>query len=127
MKDNLLTLAGAAVGGALGYAIFFWLVRQGLYGLIVPGGLLGLAAGCFKPRSLSVPVVCGVAALVLGVFTEWKFAPFVADEGLGYFLRHLHELKPMTIIMILVGTAIAFWVPFRRYQEMGKQDGLVKP
>jgi hypothetical protein len=117
MKNNLLTLLGAILGGVAGYLIFFWLVRQGLYGLILPGGLLGLAAGAFKSRAIGVPIACGVLALGLGVFTEWKFAPFVADESLGYFLSHLHQLRPVTLIMILLGTGIGFWVPFRRFQE----------
>ena len=120
MKQNALVLLGAAVGGLVGYAAFFWLVRQGLYGLILPGGLLGLGAGVFKTRSMAIAVICGVLALGLGLFAEWRFAPFVANDGLGYFLSHVHQLKPVTLIMIAVGALIGFWVPFRRRQEADK-------
>lgn len=122
LKQNALVLLGAAVGGLAGYAAFFWLVRQGLYGLILPGGLLGLGAGIFKTRSMTIAVACGVLALGLGLFTEWRFAPFVANDGLGYFLSHVHQLKPVTLIMIAVGALIGFWVPFRRRQEAAKAE-----
>lgn len=93
------------------------LAAQGLYGLALPGGLPGSGAGVFKTRSKVVPAVCGLLALALGLFTEWHFAPFVADTGLGYFVSHIHQLRPITLIMIAVGTLIGFWIPFRRGQE----------
>ena len=55
-----------------------------------------------------------MGALVLSLFCEWRFAPFIKDNSLGYFLTHVHELKPITLIMIAVGTFIGFWIPFRR-------------
>jgi hypothetical protein len=118
MKQDALVLLGAIVGGAVGYAGFFWLVNQGLYGLVVPGGLLGLGAGVYATSSRYIPPLCGVMALILGIFTEWKFAPFNADESLSYFVAHLHQLKPMTLLMIGLGAAIGFWVPFRRAQPV---------
>src|ERR1700722_11488946 len=69
LKHNSLVLMGAAIGGLLGYAAFFWIVRQGFYGLILPGGLLGIGAGLFKTRSKYVAVICGFLALALGCFT----------------------------------------------------------
>lgn len=113
-KSDVLVLLGAVIGGGLGYIVFFAFARRGLYGLALPGGLLGLGAGIFKTRSKAVPVVCGLMALSLGLFTEWRFAPFVVDGGLGYFVLHVHQLSPLTLIMIGAGTLIGFWVPFRR-------------
>lgn len=119
-KSDFLVLLGAAMGGALGYLLFFWLAGQGLYGLALPGGLLGLGAGIFKTRSKTVPVVCGLAALVLGLFTEWHYEPFVADGSLSYFLSHLYQLQAVTVLMLAAGTLIGFGVPFRRGQEARK-------
>jgi len=119
-KSDLLVLLGAAVGGLVGYVVFFALARQGLYGLALPGGLLGLGAGIFKTRSKAVPVACGLLALALALFTEWRYEPFVADASLGYFVSHVHRLQPMTLIMIAAGTLIGFWVPFRRSQDAKK-------
>jgi len=117
MKQDCLVLLGAVIGGLVGYVVFFWLAHQGFYGLVVPGGLLGIGAGLFKTRLTYISVVCGLLALLLGFFTEWRFAPFAADQGLGYFVSHIHQLQPMTLIMIAAGALIGFWVPFRRCQE----------
>lgn len=112
-RANLLTLLGALGGGLIGYWIFIWLASQGLYGLILPGGLLGLGAGAFKSKSILVATICGVAALALGFFAEWRFSPFAADDSLGYFVAHIFELRPITLIMISVGAVIGFWCPLR--------------
>ena len=116
-RQNILTLCGAAIGGVLGYYAFFWVASQGFYGLILPGGLLGLGASVGKSRSITISVLCGCLGLTLGLFAEWRFAPFVADRSLGYFLSHLHQLKPITILMIMAGAFISFWAPFRRAQD----------
>jgi hypothetical protein len=121
-KSDVLVLLGAAVGGVLGYLVFFWFTRRGLYGLALPGGLLGLGAGLFKARSKAVPIVCGLAALALALFTDWRYEPFAADGSFGYFLLHVHRLQPMTLLMLAVGTFIGFWVPFRRGQEAPKAE-----
>jgi hypothetical protein len=117
MKNALLVLGGAAVGGVLGYFIFFWIADQGLYGWMIPGALLGLGAGIAKNRSIIVAVICGILAIGLGLFAEWRSAPFIKDESLGYFLTHIHELKKITLVMLAVGGAIGFWIPFRRIER----------
>jgi len=120
MKHNVLALAGALVGGALGYFAFFWIAEQGFYALVLPGGLLGLGAGIVKNRSVWIAVACGVLAIALGLFTEYRFAPFSDDGSLGYFLTHVLDLRPLTLLMIGVGGLIGFWVPFRRRQLAGQ-------
>lgn len=105
----LLGLIGAAAGGALGYLVFGWILSQGFYAMIIPGAALGLgfalAARCHRA---GYGVICAVLALGLGLFTEWKHFPFVADESFTYFLTHLQQLKPMTWIMIGLGCVFAF-------------------
>jgi len=100
--------------GLLGYVLFSWLAGRGLYGLALPGGLLGLRAGVFQTRSKTVPIVCGLSALALGLFTEWRYEPFVVDGSLRYFVSHVYQLQPITLLMLAAGTLIGFWVPFRR-------------
>src|SRR4051794_23372278 len=91
-------LLGAAIGGCLGYFGFFWMVKQGFYGLILPPGLLGLGAGLLaRERSTTLSIICGVAGLWLGLFTEWQYAPFKADRSFIYFLTHVHQLQSMTL------------------------------
>ncbi len=117
MKQTLLVLIGAAVGGALGYFAFFWIIQQGYYALVLPGGLLGLGAGIGKCRHVLLAVFCGLCALALGLFTQWCYAPFLADESLGYFLAHIPDLKPLTLIMIALGGLVGFWIPFGRIER----------
>ena len=90
------------------------LAKQGFYSLILPGGLIGLGAGLGRGLSWWVSVLCGLLGLCAGLFTQWHLFPFVADRSAGYFLTHLHHLKPLTLLMLGAGTVIAFWVPFRR-------------
>lgn len=122
MKQTLLVILGAVVGGTLGYFAFFWIAGQGFYAMVLPGGLLGIGAGLAKNKSLLLAIGCGVVALALGLFTEWRFAPFKKDDSLGYFLVHAWELKPITLLMIVAGGFVGFWMPFRRI-ERTKRDG----
>ena len=105
----LLGLLGAVAGGCAGYFAFFWIAHQGFYALVLPGGLLGIAAGlCTRRRCPPLAAICGVASLLLGLFTEWRFGPFVADSSLPYFLTHFYDLKPMTLIMIALGAVVSY-------------------
>ncbi len=109
-------LVGAVAGGLVGYVGFLWIARQGFYALVLPGGLLGFSASLFQNRSTAICLACGMLALELGFLAEWQFAPFITDGSLGYFLSHVHQLKPITLIMIAAGALIGFWAPFSRRQ-----------
>jgi hypothetical protein len=114
----ILGLIGAAAGGAVGYLAFFWIARQGLYALALPPALLGLAAGlCARRRSAILAVLCGVAGLLLGLYTEWRFAPFVADSSLFYFLAHMHALRPMTLLMLALGAFLSYRLALGRHSK----------
>ena len=107
-------LLGAAAGGALGYLVFGWLASQGFYALALPGVLLGLGAGWLaRHQSLVLSVTCGVTALALGIVAEWKHFPFVTNESFGYFVTHLSDLRPFTLLMIALGGFAGFWFPWR--------------
>lgn len=117
VKQIAFVFGGAMLGGAVGHFAFGWFLDQGFYGLVLPGGLLGLGAGSTTCRSRWPAVVCGVLALALGLFTEWRFRPFIVDDSFSYFLTHPQKLKPLTLLMIAAGTAIGFWVPFWRVES----------
>ena len=104
-------LLGAAVGGVVGYFGFSWALQQGFYALMLPGGLIGLGGGLLvKDRSVARAVICGVFGAGLGLFSQWLHFPFSADPGLGYFLTHIHQLRPITLLMLAAGTAFAAWL-----------------
>ena len=118
IASNVLGLTGAVIGGALGYYIFMWIVDQGFYGLMIPGALLGLGCSLLSQhRSHFRGIICAAAACLLGLYSEWKFAPFKADDSFGYFLRHAGDLKPITEGMIVLGAFFAYW--------LGKDAGFV--
>jgi hypothetical protein len=111
LVSNLLGLIGAAVGGVAGFYTFGWLLRQGFYGLVIPGAFLGLGCSLLaKHTSTARGIVCAVAALGLSLYTEWSYWQFIADPSLQYFLLHVKDLRPITLLMIGFGTFIAFWL-----------------
>jgi hypothetical protein len=112
----LLGLAGAIAGGAAGFFLFVWLVHQGLYAMVIPGAALGAGGGwLFKQRSRAFGGVCAVLALLLGFFAEWWA---ILDVTFGYYLTHLHQLQPITYIMIALGGLCGYW--FGQGQERMK-------
>jgi hypothetical protein len=109
LMDTVPGLFGAVIGGVIGYFAYEWGLRQGFVAGVVPGAFVGLGSGVLSSRrSLVRGIVCGIGALALGIFAEWKHWPFVVDESLGYFLAHLYQLKPLTMIMITLGTFLGF-------------------
>jgi hypothetical protein len=104
-------IAGGFVGGVIGFFVFQWLGRRGLYGMMIPGASIGLGAGlAARGRSVPLGVVCVVSAIGLALYAEWFAFPFVKDNSWSYFLQHLHQLRPATIIMMGVGAAFAYWL-----------------
>jgi hypothetical protein len=51
-------------------------------------------------------VICGVFALALGIFAEWKFAPFIKDASLAR-LRRRQNCTPFSTTMPQSGQFIA--------------------
>ena len=104
-----LGIVGAIIGGVVGYYLFVWIAHQGFYAIMLPGALLGWGASlCARRRSKPLMIICTVLALIAGFFSEWKFRPFVADDGLGYFIANLHKLQPITLIMIALGAFLSY-------------------
>ena len=123
IRDMLVGLAGALIGGAIGYVAFVWIARQGFYALMLPGALAGAGASLFSgDRSVPRASLCGVFALGLGLFAEWRFAPFIKDPSLGYFLAHVHQLKPITLLMTAAGGVFGYWLALGRERGTKHRD-----
>jgi len=102
---------GGILGGVLGYYGFIWLGRHGFYAIILPGSLIGLGFGvCSGRRSPAGGIACGLFAVALGIYTEWRWHPFAADQSLAFFLSHFHQLSPVKIVLILLAGAFSFWL-----------------
>ena len=103
----VLGLVGAAIGGAVGYFLFAWILGQGFYAIVIPGAALGFGFALGARRhNIGYGVLCAVLALGLGLFAEWK--QFNADSSLGKFVRNVHQLEPITWILIVIGCICAF-------------------
>ena len=114
----LLGLAGGVGGGVLGYLLFMWIAGQGFYAIVLPGALVGIGCGTLSRRkSTGLGIACAALGLAAGIFAEWRFAPFAADERLSYFLTHFHKNSGVTLVLIAIGAICAFY--FGRGREGG--------
>ena len=103
-------VGGGVVGGVIAFFAVRWLAGQGMYGMMIPGALIGLGAGmAARGKSVLLGVICAAAAIFLAIVTEWTLFPFIKDKSFSFFLAHLHQLRPMTLIMIGLGGIFAFW------------------
>jgi hypothetical protein len=104
-------VVGGAIGGVVGFYLFKWLWQQGLYGMMIPGAMLGLGSAiAARGRSLPLGLLCAVAAIALSVFAEWAVAPFHKDPSFGFFVTHINHLPSLKLAMMALGGAFAFWL-----------------
>lgn len=108
---NLLRGAiGAVAGGVLGFAGFGLLFRLGLYGMVVPGAMVGWACGAQSGgRSIPLGILSAILATATCVYTEWHFLPFIEDDSFSYFLSHLNDLQLRTTLSMAAGIFAGFW------------------
>lgn len=112
-----LALGCAILGGVVGHFLFIWIARQGFEALVLPGALVGIGAGkIMKQRSTPLMVICALLGLFAGVFSEWRAFPFIKDSSFRYFLAHLNDLRPITLLMLAMGTAAGAY--FARGKEV---------
>jgi len=102
-------LGGALVGAAVGFAVFTFLLRYGVYAMAVPGALIGVICGwCLNRRSLVLGVLCGLMAATNMILAEWWNFPFKNDESLTFFLQNLAQLSLLFWLSLLLGCGLAF-------------------
>jgi hypothetical protein len=100
-------MAGAAIGGALGYFLFRWMLSQGLYAIILPGVLLGMGCGLLAGRQwIGNGILCGIAGLILGIYSEWQF---VGTGEFGAFVAALPGYPLGRLLLIGLGAVLAAW------------------
>ena len=106
-----LGIVGSVLGGLAGWFIYFWIYGMGFYALALPGAMVGWGFAALARRPMILGgVFCAVVAFFLSTACEWKESPFTVDESYSYFLTHIHEVdSPMTLILIGLGVALAFW------------------
>lgn len=107
VKNLVLGTLGGCVGGAIGGLACQLLAENGLYGVALPGALVGLGFGlASRQRHIGLGFVSGSLGLLAGLLTQWKV---YSNEP--SFLKLVGELKDYSVftwIMLGVGTLMAF-------------------
>ena len=117
MRARLLEFVPGLLAGVVGGVAGYWLVAyligsQGLWVPILPGAFAGLACGQASPiYSRRRGIVLAIFVLGLVVYAQWKlFNPAFAFDGtLRDYVLHLHQLPPMTLIVMAVNVVIGYW------------------
>jgi hypothetical protein len=93
-----------------GYFVFYWLYKNGFYAIMLPGLAMGMAAGwAAGGKSRTLGILCAIAAIPVGIYSEWTIGPFAKDPSLLFFITHVHHLRVVKLIFIGLGSAAAFW------------------
>lgn len=109
-------LAGAAVGGTVGFLAFLLLLRVGVYSLVLLGTGMGLVCGWVSGRKSQVlGIICAVATLVLSLLVQWRW--FAAEDSFASFLTDLPNLGPRTWLMLVLGVVMAYWFGIGRESQ----------
>ena|SRR5271165_5624980 len=107
--SNLLGLVGAALGGVLGFYTYRWILGHGFVGGMIPGAFLGLGCSLLaRHPSLGRGVVCGIAGLALGFFTDWYTND--TTDTFWMYLQNAKSINQVVLLTIVIGTFIAFWL-----------------
>jgi hypothetical protein len=107
--SNLLGLVGAALGGVAGFYVYRWVLNQGFIGGMIPGAFLGLGCSLLaRHPSLARGIVCGVAGLLLGFFTDWYTT--ITQQTFWEYLLDMKSINQVILLTIAIGTFIAFWL-----------------
>ena len=114
--SNLLGLVGAALGGVAGFYLYRWILSKGLVGGMIPGAFLGLGMQPARAASVHRPG-CGLRHR--GARARFLHRLVYERSRRKTFWEYLLDLKSMNqviLLMIALGTVIAFW--------LGKDAGL---
>ncbi len=125
LKNLLLGLVGAAIGGVVGYFLTDWAQSQGFVALVVPGGAVGLGFGlAARKRHISFGVIGAVLAAAAGFFTDWKL--FENGLSISEYFQQLPKHSPIVWLMLAVGVWLGFsWAHGRpsRYRNESSAKG----
>ena len=70
--STTLGVIGGIVGGITGYVLFFWILKQNFYAMVLPAASVGLGCGLLaRHRSIPRGIACAIAGLWLG----WSAPP----------------------------------------------------
>ncbi|MFK7766787.1 MAG: hypothetical protein AB8B55_06160 [Mariniblastus sp.] len=108
VKNLILGLVGAAIGGVLAYFLTDYARQQGLIALVLPGAGVGLGFGlAARHRHFSFAVIGGVLAVIAGLFTHWK-AFYKEGVTLVEYFDQLGQETPLIWLMLACGVWLGY-------------------
>ncbi len=124
--SHLLGLVGAVLGGVAGFYTYRWVLSKGLVGGMIPGAFLGLGCSLLaRHPSFARGVICGIAGLALGFFTDWYTN--LTDDTFWVYLQNFKSINQVYLLTIVLGAFIAFWLGkdagFAGRSRLGPQGG----
>jgi hypothetical protein len=103
-------ILGGAVGGALGYFAFDWMLTRGYYALVLPGSLVGLGCGLASRRKLiGLGALSAVAALAIGALADWNSLAEPSPTFLEHLATLLRPNRRIPAFLILASVVISFY------------------
>ena len=119
---EILAAAGAVGGALLGVAAFTWLLRQGFYGLILPGAMLGAGCGSLSASRSNVRGgLCATAGLFVGMFADWRTNAPV--ETFAHYVLDIGRQGPYTLLMLALGAVSAGYFGRDAFVPPGRRRG----
>jgi len=106
-----VAIAGAVLGGAVGYSAFKLLLNSfGLYAMVLPGAMVGVGrATGSTAKSIPVGVVCFVGAVLISIITEWSVTVMPEDATFVDFLAALPDKPFRNQASLVAGPIMALW------------------
>ena len=101
-------LSGSVAGVIIGVAGFTFLLKYGLYAIVLPGAAVGLGTGLMSRRaSWTFAIYSGVVGAVLCLLLHWKY--FRAGTAFSEFLGDLGNLPTDIKLRMAAGVVAAVW------------------
>ena len=98
-KQIPLGIFGALLGAVVSFFLFQFLIRRGLYFIVLPGALVGFGCGlAARSRSFAFALIAVAIAIPATIFCEWKSDAFLCDDGktlmgIGEYISRMIELR----------------------------------
>ena len=102
-------IGGAIIGGLIGFLIFKWLLTQGVYAGMLPGGFIGAGFGIGAARKMgwTAAILCAVVGLVFGCWAD--AATNDPAQTLQEYIKDYNRIPGSSKIMIGLGALASGW------------------
>ena len=116
-KQIPLGIFGALLGAVVSFFLFQFLIRRGLYLIVLRGALVSFECGlAARSRSFAFALIAVAIAIPATIFCEWKSDAFLCDDGktlmgIGEYISRMIELRGWKLpVFIGLNGLIAFWL-----------------